>query len=400
MKLLKTLKAFFVIGVLSLAPTLSFSAQVTIPADTQYAQEDARSVVSADSIGLTFMPATGSWSRDKSLGEFSNNDKTIRISGGGELGRSNIGVPVSGKYYAEFYWDAGSRMFFGLINSADTNTAVQPPADQMRMLLPSGTVNSGGGAAGFSYGVGDTIGLAVDFDTSTYFFVKNNVAGNVLSFDFSAWAGAELNLRRTSRTGDGTFTIATEDSSFAYTVPAGYTGRWTPTGTYAYSTIPTYVSTTDNNHISVVTDDTIDAASITTTQPAGTDIVGLVSFDGRMTWEIWNGSEWVNQGAIDLSAYDFSMANTIAELESGLTGTLFYSNASIDFAFDLSTTDGQITPELGTITLDISNPAGDCYDGIMNGDETEADCGGRCGVCKVNLGEPRTGHLQMKIESF
>ncbi len=61
----------------------------------------------------------------------------------------------------------------------------------------------------------------------------------------------------------------------------------------AYSTTqPYYITTTDNSQIDLPADSTQSSATITSLEPTNTSIKGLVSFDGRNTWEKWNGSSW------------------------------------------------------------------------------------------------------------
>jgi len=62
----------------------------------------------------------------------------------------------------------------------------------------------------------------------------------------------------------------------------------------SYSTTqPYYITTSDTSNIDLPENTTqINSATITSSEPANTSIKGMVSFDGKNTWEKWDGSEW------------------------------------------------------------------------------------------------------------
>ena len=72
----------------------------------------------------------------------------------------------------------------------------------------------------------------------------------------------------------------------------------------------------------------------------------MVSFDDRTTWEKWNGSSWgTHAGGLD----NLQTGNTIAEIQTGLINYNISSETYLDFAFDLSTTDSSVTPDISSI---------------------------------------------------
>ncbi len=56
---------------------------------------------------------------------------------------------------------------------------------------------------------------------------------------------------------------------------------------------PYYITTTDSSNIDLPEGvSQINSLTVTYSEPTNTSIKGLASFDGRNTWEKWNGSEW------------------------------------------------------------------------------------------------------------
>ena len=115
---------------------------------------------------------------------------------------------------------------------------------------------------------------------------------------------------------------------------------------------PYYITTSNVNQLNLIYIKDISSVTITNTQPANTLIKSLVSFDGRTTWSKWNGSVWVDASVTDLNTFNFTAnGNTIAEIQTGLTNLNITTETYIDFVFDLSTTDVNVTPNIDLITI-------------------------------------------------
>lgn len=118
-----------------------------------------------------------------------------------------------------------------------------------------------------------------------------------------------------------------------------------------------YITTTDNNHITNILGG-IKSFSISSTQPSGTKIRGLVSFDGRSSWRRWNGSAWV-EVTTNLATYNFSTtgnANTTDEIRTGLRdltiGGITGQTGELDFAFYLETNNtATVSPSIDSVTI-------------------------------------------------
>ncbi|MDP1620215.1 MAG: hypothetical protein Q8M12_04425, partial [bacterium] len=115
---------------------------------------------------------------------------------------------------------------------------------------------------------------------------------------------------------------------------------------------PKYITTSDTSHFNLSGIANINSAIVTKTEPTNTSIKGLVSFDGRATWQKWSGSAWlVQSGGLD----DLQNGNSVAEIQTGLTNfTVPEGVTSVDFAFDLTTTDPAITPSIDNIAINYS----------------------------------------------
>lgn len=113
-----------------------------------------------------------------------------------------------------------------------------------------------------------------------------------------------------------------------------------------------YMTTTDDNHIPSIIGG-VKSFVVDSDEPTGTKVRWLVSFDGRDTWNMWNGSAWVNVSS-DLSSYDFSTdgnANTTSEIEAALTNRTL-GECSLDYAVYLETdSTGAYTPSIDSVSV-------------------------------------------------
>ena len=169
--------------------------------------------------------------------------------------------------------------------------------------------------------------------------------------DGTTWSGTQKIQGTQDSTAFGQF-VALYDDSEIFVSAYGVGGADTfyslrPSATYAAG--PYYVTTSDNNQITLSGIGDINSCTITATVAGGTSIKSLVSFDGRATWEKWGGSSWATHtGGLD----NLQTGNTTAEIQTGLSGLAITDEEYVDFAFDLSTENSSLTPSIDQITLD------------------------------------------------
>ena len=112
---------------------------------------------------------------------------------------------------------------------------------------------------------------------------------------------------------------------------------------------PYYVTTSNINQLDLSSVFKINSVNITNTQPIWTSIKSLVSFDWKTTWKKWNGSSWITH---IWGLWDLQTGNTISEIQIWLTDLNITTEENLDFAFDLSTNDANLTPEISGISID------------------------------------------------
>lgn len=114
-----------------------------------------------------------------------------------------------------------------------------------------------------------------------------------------------------------------------------------------------YIMTSDTNHISGIKAKTISAAITQDTTPAGTNIKYLVSFDGRLTWQMYDGSAWQDVNTLN-GLNDYTVAtsgSTAAQIQTGLTNYTVPAGSSLDFAIYLLSSDNTATPYVDSIDI-------------------------------------------------
>ncbi len=112
-----------------------------------------------------------------------------------------------------------------------------------------------------------------------------------------------------------------------------------------YTLLPQIVTTTDNSHFSMQQAELIQSLSITNTQPINTSLKAMVSFDGRQTWNYFNGIEWIAASLQEENAV------TITTLQSGFTSLSCSGKEFLDIAFFMLSTDIRSTPTVDLVTI-------------------------------------------------
>ncbi|HID41824.1 MAG TPA: hypothetical protein EYP33_06695, partial [Pyrodictium sp.] len=136
-----------------------------------------------------------------------------------------------------------------------------------------------------------------------------------------------------------------------------FTGARLALITSAYNTSqPFYITTSDANQFKTGDWDQINSVTATTTEPQGTSLRWFVSFDGRQTWKYFSQGSWqtASGGLAELSTKGMTTAtlNSLTSTEWQAQGGFESGKTqSLDFAFDLSSTDSSLTPEVDQISL-------------------------------------------------
>jgi len=108
-----------------------------------------------------------------------------------------------------------------------------------------------------------------------------------------------------------------------------------------------YVTTSDNSHFALAQASKIESIVITNTQPANTSIMCLASFDGRQTWNSFNGTAWVSATLANITTEGCS----VTQLQNGFINMATDGKSFIDLAFDLKTADVAVTPSVDLVTI-------------------------------------------------
>jgi hypothetical protein len=105
-----------------------------------------------------------------------------------------------------------------------------------------------------------------------------------------------------------------------------------------------YVTTTDSNNINLSSISQINSVTISGSEPSGTELRALASFDGRTTWNKYS-SGWVAVDGLDFTG------STAASISSGFTNMSITDETSLDFAIELYTSTGAVTPSIDQIII-------------------------------------------------
>jgi hypothetical protein len=123
---------------------------------------------------------------------------------------------------------------------------------------------------------------------------------------------------------------------------------WLP----AYTTSQMYYFTTnDSSHfITGPSVSKVNSVSHTIYQPQFTNVLMLVSFDGRGTWKYWNGSTWsaTTSGLGSISTQGVAPSAITNGLANYIPGI---NDVALDFAWGLSTTSTSATPIVAGIAI-------------------------------------------------
>lgn len=218
--------------------------------------------------------------------------------------------------------------------------------------------------------VGTIKSTSTSFTTSQYYHIEfTRSGGQMYAFVDGVAQGSPVANTTNLSTTSGTFYIGYNPSA-PRDLPAymdelrvskgigRHIANFTPeTQAYGAPNYPTsqsyYVRTNTGSQIDATAMSQITNCVQTSSVPVNTTLKGLVSFDGRSTWQKWNGSSWafeINNSS--LNTYDFKVnGNSMAEICTGLTNLSTIGISTIDVVAGLGTTNVMTTPTLTSFVL-------------------------------------------------
>ena len=154
---------------------------------------------------------------------------------------------------------------------------------------------------------------------------------------------------------------------------------------YGTINIPLYLQTSGLSDYSLTTMDTITSLTIPTTVPANTSIKCLFSVDNKTNWLYYDGtniqkftgiltSDWGTTCSSYMQIQTLFTNLTITNLTTMLS-SLGITPVNLDFAFQLNTTDINVTPSISPITMVYTTFAHEEYGDIGKYDSIVADYG-------------------------
>jgi len=152
---------------------------------------------------------------------FSNGNRTVTIGGAGaDAAKSSIAIPTSGKWYFEATATIGAGNSY--IGIADKNGRLGDGPASCRGYCSNGTkdTDTSASAYGATFATNDIIGVAVNMDSGTIEFYKNNTSQGIAFTDLIT-AGVTWFINCRLGTG-GAFLLNTGQTAFAYTPPTGF----------------------------------------------------------------------------------------------------------------------------------------------------------------------------------
>ena len=175
----------------------------------------------------------------------------------------------------------------------------------------------------------------------------------ILKNDGTLW-GCGLNNHGQLGLGDTTnrttFTQITTNTDNIKSFPNQYEDI--PTIIKVYDLNAGLIETLDTNNFKNIPVDKFEKIKVLYTNPAGTYINCLVSFDNKTTWKTFNGTSWstisdTTPSNILLNGMDISKINKLDKnklIQGGFTG-------DIDFRIAMKTNDNTVTPSITKIYI-------------------------------------------------
>ena len=328
---------------------------------SKYALQDVSQIIINNSAKFNIV----TWSMtDKSTKiAVSNNNLTAKLNtiNNYEVIRSSLGLTTGKWYWENTIIGEGTTKFLqiGMANSSASLTKALGLDINSIAYQCSGNIlyNNVLVSSTPVVNVGDMLGIAVDLDANDGLgkisFYKNNVliyTYNNFKTIGSKWYPALSLIDLADQ-----ITINAGATNFIYTPPTGYL----PIG--ARTTIPTYLKTTVTSDYSLTTIDTIASLTIPVVIPTNTSIKCLFSIDNYTTYLYYDGtniqkftgtliSDWGSTSSSYTQLQTLFTNLSMATLTSMLS-SLGIVPISLDFCFQLNSTDLTITPSISPITI-------------------------------------------------
>ena len=254
--------------------------------------------------------------------------------------------------------DTNSRTIFTQITTnADDVKEIYCGGDHTFILKNDGTLWSCGNNQFGQLGLGDTTNRTIFTQVTTNADdIKQVYCGSAYTFilknDGTLW-GCGYNGYGRLGLGDTnyktTFTEITTNADNVKSLPNQYI---IPTIIKVYDLNVGLIETLDTNNFKNIPVDKFEKIKVLYTNPAGTYINCLVSFDQKQTWKIFNGTSWntisdTTPNNILLNGMDVSKINKLDKnklIQGGFTG-------DIDFRIAMKTNDNTITPSITKIYI-------------------------------------------------
>lgn len=208
-------------------------------------------------------------------------------------------------------------------------------------------------------------------DTWNHFaMVRNNnvtkfyINGIVSTYIPNTFAGGNLKTILLGNRYDGNYPFTGYIDEFRVSKKAVWTSNFTVPAQYelpyAIANTPTYLKTTGITNFNVLSISKFTSLTIPVATPTDTSVKCLFSVDNRANWlykdgtgiHVYSGSmevDWVNSNTnIELQTYFTNL--TLEQLTSDLSG-LGIIPTTLDFCFQLNSSNINITPTISTITL-------------------------------------------------
>ena len=290
-----------------------------------------------------------------------NNIKSVYCTGGNTFILKNDGTLWG------CGWNGYGSLGLGDTTKRGTFTQITTNVDDIKEIYcgfyHTFILKNDGTLWGCGWNANGQLGLGDDYNRTTFTQVTIN-ADNIkqiycghghtliLKNDGTLW-GTGLNNEGELGLGDTnsrtTFTQITTNADDIKSLPNQYN---IPFITKIYDLNTGLVETLDTNNFRNIPVDKFEKIKVLYTNPAGTYINCLLSFDNKTTWKTFNGTDWntipdTSSNNILLNGMDVSKINKLDKnklIQGGFTG-------DIDFKIAMKTNDNTVTPSITKIYI-------------------------------------------------
>ena len=178
-------------------------------------------------------------------------------------------APSSGKWYFEGTYTSSTlnAAFVGVLRGADFNTYIGSTGVGYYGFNGQKVVDGSYTSYGNSFTAGDVIGVALDLDSGTVTFYKNNTSQGAITLPSSS-SGWKAYVGNGASSGAQGFTLNFGQRPFAYTAPSGLKALCT-------ANLPAPLVTKPSSHFQVVTDTGANIRSTAEALTFGADLIWI-----------------------------------------------------------------------------------------------------------------------------